>query len=103
MYFSMLRITTRAALVTFDVHVVPRASQSAVVGVHDGCLKVTLAAPPVDGAANQALIELLAKLLQRPRRDVTIVRGESSRRKTLAIAGVSAAAIEALTASARTR
>lgn len=98
-----LRITVREGRALVDVHVVPRSSKSAVVGVHDGCLKVTLDAPPVDGAANEALIALFAKLLKRSRREVTIVRGETSRRKTLAIAGVDAAQIEALTASAGTR
>lgn len=93
----------RGALVTFDVHVVPRVSRSAIVGLHDGCLKVALAAPPVDGAANRALIELLAKLLDRPRRDVAIVRGESSRKKTVAVVGATATQVEALTGSAGTR
>jgi uncharacterized protein (TIGR00251 family) len=95
----MLRIAERAGQLWVEVHVVPRASRSAVVGVHDGCLKVTLDAPPVDGAANDALVALLAKLLGRPRRDVMLVRGQSSRRKTLAIAGASRAAIEALVAA----
>lgn len=73
------------------------------MGLHDGCLKVALAAPPVDGAANRALTELLAKLLARPRRDVSIVRGESSRKKTVAVLGVTATEVEAVTASAGTR
>jgi uncharacterized protein (TIGR00251 family) len=47
--------------VTIDVRVIPRASRSEVVGLHDGALKVRLAAPPVDGAANAELIKLLAK------------------------------------------
>ena len=92
----LLRISERDGQLLVDVHVVPRASRSAVVGVHDGCLKVTLDAPPVDGAANDALVALMAKLLGRPRRDVTLVRGQTSRRKTLAIAGVCADAVEAL-------
>ena len=91
-----LAVHQRAGQLLFDMHVVPRASRSAVVGVHDGCLKVTLDAPPVDGAANAALIALVAKLLGRPRRDVTLVRGQTSRRKTLAIAGSSVDQIEAL-------
>jgi len=92
----MLRISERDGQLLVDVHVVPRASRSAVVGVHDGCLKVTLDAPPVDGVANDALVALMAKLLGRPRRDVVLVRGQTSRRKTLAIAGVRADAIEGL-------
>ena len=84
----MLRITTSRSGPCFDVHVVPRASRSAIVGEHDGSVKVSLASPPVDGAANEALIELLAKALGRPRRDVAIVRGASSRKKTWAVAGL---------------
>jgi uncharacterized protein len=103
----MLRITTRGSAACFDVHVVPRASRSAVVGLHSDCVKVALAAPPVDGAANAALLELFAKLLGCPQRNVVIVRGESSRKKTLAVEGMSAAALEArlsaLTTSAKTR
>jgi uncharacterized protein len=82
--------------VAFDVHVVPRASRSAIVGEHDGCLKVALDAPPVDGAANDALVRLFAKQLGVPRRAVVLVRGQASRRKTLAILGVRAADIAKL-------
>lgn len=91
-----MSITETPDGVLFEVHVVPRASRSAVVGEHDGCLKVTLDAPPVDGAANEALIRLVAKQLGVPRRAVTLVRGQTSRRKTLAVAGVRAREIEAL-------
>ena len=91
-----LSITETEEGVRFDVHVVPRASRSAVVGEHDGCLKVALDAPPVDGAANDALVRLFAKLLGVARGKVTLVRGQASRRKTLAIAGVHARDIEAL-------
>lgn len=103
----MVRISTRGALVLFDVHVVPRASRTAVIGLHGEALKVALAAPPVEGAANAALIELFAKLLGRPRRTISIARGESSRQKTLAVEGMAAAELEAqlvrLIASAGTR
>lgn len=91
-----LKITTQRDGVLIDVHVVPRAKKSAVLGVHDGRLKVALLSPPVDGAANQALIELFAALLGCPRRDVQLVRGDKSRQKTLAIRGVSAAQLAAL-------
>lgn len=81
-----------------DVHVVPRAKKSAILGVHDGRLKVALLAPPVDGAANQALIELFASLLGCPRRAIELLRGDKSRQKTLSIRGISAAQVEALVA-----
>jgi uncharacterized protein (TIGR00251 family) len=87
----MLEIQTEGSRVVFDVLVVPRASRCGVSGVHDGRLKVTLDSPPVDGRANDALIEFFARALGRPKRDVTIVRGEKSRKKTIAIAGVTPA------------
>jgi uncharacterized protein len=90
-----LKLTTRDERVIVEVHVVPRASKTALAGVHDGRLKVTLAAPPVEGAANAALVGFLAKRLGRPRRDVELLRGETSRRKTLAIRGLSLAEVRA--------
>jgi uncharacterized protein len=80
-----------AAGVEIDVRVIPRAGKSVVAGERDGRLLVRLAAPPVEGAANQALIELLAQLLHRPRRDVRIVSGEKSRSKRVAVDGITIA------------
>ncbi len=77
--------------VEIAVHVQPRASQSRVIGMHGDRLKIALAAPPVDGAANAALLELIADLLEVPRRHVELVRGESSRQKTVRVVGISAA------------
>lgn len=76
----------RADSSELDVQVVPRASQSRVVGPHDGRLKVQLAAPPVDGAANTALIDLLADTLAVPRGHIELLRGHTGKRKTLRIA-----------------
>lgn len=67
------------------VAAVPGASKSALAGVHDGCLRVRLAAPPVDGKANDALEKWLAGELGQPRRAVRLVHGLSARRKTLDI------------------
>jgi uncharacterized protein len=92
----VIRICARGDALLIDVVVSPRASRSAILGEHDGALKVALAAPPVDGAANRALIELLSGLLSVPKRHVSLVRGEGSKRKTLAIHGVSKEAIAAL-------
>jgi hypothetical protein len=74
--------------ITFEVRVAPRASRDRVVGVHDGVLKVALTAPPVDGAANEALRKLLAKELGVSKSDVQIVRGERSRTKLISVRGV---------------
>ncbi len=81
----MLKLTLQATTITFSVRVQPRASRSAVVGLHDSALKVRLAAPPVDGAANEALIKLFAQLLDVTRADVEIISGASSRQKLVRI------------------
>lgn len=77
--------------VALEVLVQPRASRTRVVGEHDGRLKIQLAAPPVDGEANQALVDFLAGALAVRKADVTIARGEAGRRKTVRVAGVAAA------------
>ncbi len=86
-----LRIRDEGGAVTFDVRVAPRASREAIIGLHDGALKVALTAPPVDGAANGALIALLAKQLGVAKSSVEIVRGATSKNKTVRIAGLDAA------------
>lgn len=78
------------------VLVQPRASRTRVVGEHDGLLKIQLAAPPVDGEANAALLEFLAKQLGVPRRQVTLAAGDASRRKRVKVAGIDAARVEAV-------
>jgi len=78
------------------VLVQPRASRTRVVGEHDGLLKIQLAAPPVDGEANAALVEFLGKLLGVPRRQVELLVGDTARRKRLRIHGVDAVTAEAV-------
>lgn len=82
--------------VRFAVQVAPRASREAVLGVHDGALKIALTAPPVDGEANAALIAFLAKRLGVAKREVTITQGTSSKRKTLEVRGITVDAVRAL-------
>lgn len=82
--------------VTFDVLVQPRASRAKLGPVHDGRLKVAVTAPPVDGEANAAVIELLAKSLGVAKGAVEVIAGASSRRKTVRIVGVSRQQIEEL-------
>jgi len=89
-------IREHAGSVTVDVLVQPRASRAKVGPVHDGRLKVSVTSPPVDGEANAAVIELFAKQLGIARGAVEVISGTSSRRKTLRITGVTAAAIEGL-------
>jgi uncharacterized protein (TIGR00251 family) len=64
--------------------------------MHDGRLKVAVTAPPVDGEANAAVVEVLAKALGVPRRQVEVIAGMSSRRKTVRIEGADAAVAELL-------
>jgi uncharacterized protein len=71
-----------------NVRVIPRARTSAFGGMRGDDIVVRLAAPPVEGAANEALIDFLSDTLQIPRRWVRIVSGEHSRRKRVAIVGV---------------
>jgi len=72
--------------VLLQLSVTPNAKRTQVDGLHDGALRVRLAAPPIDGRANEALVAWLAKSLGVARRDVVVLRGESSRRKQVAIA-----------------
>ena len=81
--------------VSLEILVQPRASRTRVVGEHDGRLKLQLAAPPVDGEANAALVAFLADALGVRRADVTIDRGDGGRRKTVRVAGVGGAAARA--------
>lgn len=78
--------------ISLEVLVQPRASRTRVLGVHDGRLKIALAAPPVDGEANQALVEFLAGALGVRKADVALLRGETGRRKTVRVSGAGAEA-----------
>ena len=79
-------LSARGDGVLLQLSVVPNAKRTEVDGLHDGALRVRLAAPPIDGRANEALVAWLAKSFGVPRRDVELLRGESSRRKQVAIA-----------------
>jgi uncharacterized protein YggU (UPF0235/DUF167 family) len=83
-------------VITLDVRVIPRAGRTECAGFRDDALVVRLAAAPVDDAANDALIAFLATALDVPRRAVTIVAGGHSRRKRVAIDGVTLEQVRAL-------
>ena len=85
-------VRTVAKGVRLDIRVIPRASRTVVAGERDGALLIRLAAPPVDGAANDALIAFLAKALDVPRRQVVLVHGDTTRQKTVDVTGVTEAA-----------
>jgi uncharacterized protein len=84
-----------ASGVELDVRVIPRARHTGLAGVRDDAVLIRLAAPPVEGAANSALVAFVADWLGVPPRAIRIVSGATSRRKRLAVTGVSAAAIRA--------
>lgn len=79
-------LSIRGDGVLLQLSVMPNARRTEVDGLHDGALRVRLAAPPIDGRANEALVAWLAKALGVPKRDVELLRGESGRRKQVAIA-----------------
>jgi uncharacterized protein (TIGR00251 family) len=71
--------------VFLDISVVPGAKRTELIGLHDGALRIRLAAPPVDGKANGALVAWLADELNVQRRNVELIRGMTSRRKQVRI------------------
>jgi uncharacterized protein len=88
----VIRQTT--AGVELDVRVIPRARRTEAAGVRGGALLVRLAAPPVDGAANGALVAFLASTLGVPSRAIQLLSGERGRQKRILIAGATAAQVE---------
>ena len=84
-------MTTPARLI---VWVQPRASRTEVAGMHGDAVKIRLAAPPVDGAANEELIRFLADMLGVPRSAVSVVSGQASRRKTIQVDGIDRPTLE---------
>lgn len=88
-------ITATKTGVMLSVHACPRAAQDAVQGLHGDAVKIRLRSPPVDGKANDALIAFLSQILDVPVRNLIIVAGHSSRRKRVAVAGVTEAAMRA--------
>ncbi len=86
----------RGDAVRFSVRLQPRASKNEIVGLQGISLKVRVTAPPVEGMANDALVELLSKELQTPRRNVCIVSGHSSRTKVIEISGVDLESVQRL-------
>ncbi|HSS22349.1 MAG TPA: DUF167 domain-containing protein [Pyrinomonadaceae bacterium] len=92
----MIHYVEKDGALTFKVRVVPRASRSEIIGEHDDALRVRLAAPPVDGAANEELLRLLARMFDLPLRAVQLVSGNSSKVKTVSVAGGRIETLESL-------
>ena len=81
----------KSGAVLVDIHVIPNASRTQADGEHDGALRVRLHAPPVDGKANLALMAWLADTLGIAKRDVELVRGQTSKRKQLRVSAAACA------------
>src|SRR5262245_6736447 len=88
--WNQLELSERSFGVRFSVHVRPKSSRSAVLGVRGGGLEVALTAAPADGAANTELVKLLARTLGTPNGSVKIVVGASSRNKVVEVNGLGA-------------
>jgi uncharacterized protein len=95
---TSLRVTEANGRVRFSVRVQPRASRSEVSGVYGDSLKVRLTAPPVDGAANAALVTFFADIFAGSPRAVKILAGETSRSKTVEIEGITERTVRDLAA-----
>ena len=86
----MIRLTEQNGALIFSVRVVPRAARSEIAGEHEGALRVRIAAPPVEGAANVELVRTLARALGVPARSVEITSGHASKTKLVRVAGAAA-------------
>ena len=93
---SSRRSRPEAASATIAVRVQPRASKNSITRLADGSFKIRLTAPPVDGAANEALIALLAEALHVSRSAIDIVSGHTARDKRISLTGMSLEEIDQL-------
>lgn len=85
--------------ITLTLHIQPGAKKTEFAGLHGDALKIRLAAPPVDGKANEALVKFVAETLGLAKAAVSLKSGQTSRRKVLEVIGTSPAAIAALVAA----
>jgi uncharacterized protein (TIGR00251 family) len=95
----VIRYSQHDRTLTFAVRVAPRASRSEINGEHEGALRVRIAAPPVDGAANRELTKVIARAFKVPQSAVEIIAGTNSKNKTVRVHGVNATTLERLTQS----
>ncbi len=91
----MVDLRQRGEAVAFRVRVVPRASRNKIAGIQGGVIRIQLTAPPVDGAANEALVAFLSNVLRVPKRDVEIVSGKTAREKVVSVSSLSPEEVEA--------
>jgi uncharacterized protein len=91
---NMVRLRESKKGLTFDIQVIPHASRAEIAGVQEGAFKVKVTAPPVEGAANEACIKLLAKELRLKKSQMEISSGAKSRKKTVMIKDISKKELE---------
>jgi len=91
---NMVRVRESKKGLTFDIQVIPHASRAEIAGVQEGAFKVKVTAPPVEGAANEACIKLLAKELGLKKSQMEISSGAKSRKKTVMIKDISKKELE---------
>jgi uncharacterized protein (TIGR00251 family) len=91
-----MNLVEKDGSITIDIRVVPRAFRSEVIGEVDGRLKVRIASPPVDGAANAELIRLLAKTFGVAKSGIEIVAGQTSKSKRVRLNGLTSTAVRAV-------
>lgn len=75
--------------VVLNLHIQPKASRAGFRGIHDGSLKLAVTAAPVDGKANKAVIDFLSSFFKRPKREIALISGQTSKRKRFVIKGMS--------------
>ena len=90
----MIQYSEKDRGLTFAVRIAPRASRSEIAGEYNGALRIRIAAPPVEGAANRELIRLLARSFERPQNAVEIISGAASKNKIVHIDGADSARLE---------
>ena len=90
----MIHLTESKKGLTFDIHVTPHASRAEITSIQDGAFKVRVTAPPVEGAANEACIELLSKKLGLRKSQMKISAGARGRKKTILVREISKADLE---------
>ena len=96
LFLRVIQYSEKDRGLTFAIRIVPRASRSEIAGEHNGALRIRIAAPPVEGAANRELIRLLAKLFKLPQNAVEIVSGTASKSKIVRITGADSARLDKL-------
>jgi len=93
---ELIEVTEKNGTVTFKIRAQPRASKTEMVGEYAGALRLRIAAPPVDGKANDEVIKFFSKIFEVPNRNVEIVSGDSARDKIIRIHNVTMAQVQTL-------